>query len=185
MYNTAQDGRLGFVGLWRQYRNASLVISLFLSCFILSIQQSHSYFRPQQFSSFAHAKQLRNREIARRAFLYWRHSPTIPSIPFCAVLYPTGSEIRHFYMSKTRGSKSDKEFFCRFSYENCIKITSSKQRKFCHIHFKKNYTFLGQNVSSKGTDSLRLRRSKYVVKNWEKRSASILVKPTKARIFGE
>ena len=32
-------------------------------------------------------------------------------------------------MSKTRGSKSDKEFFFRFSYENCIKITSSKINK--------------------------------------------------------
>ena len=36
------------VGLWRQQTcsNTSLADSLFLSCFILSIQQSHSYFSP-------------------------------------------------------------------------------------------------------------------------------------------
>ena len=34
-----------------------------------------------------------NREIMRPAFLYWHHSPSIPSLPSCKVLYPTGSEI--------------------------------------------------------------------------------------------
>ena len=47
-----------------QYRNASLAISLFLSCFNLIIQKSHSYLRSQ------HEKQLKNREIAKLAFLY-------------------------------------------------------------------------------------------------------------------
>ena len=30
-YNTKQDGRLGMVGLWRQYRIASFTVPLFLS----------------------------------------------------------------------------------------------------------------------------------------------------------
>ena len=55
----------------RQYRNASLAIALFLSCFILIVQKSHSYsLRSQHFSSSLHEKELKNKEIARLAFLY-------------------------------------------------------------------------------------------------------------------
>ena len=132
-YNTALDSRLGIVGLWRQYRKAGRAICPFLICFILSIQQSISHFRPQ-FSSSAHEKQLRNKEIGRQALLYWRHNPQY---------YPQSSVLRGtvpnrkwnltLSCSSCKGKKKWSGFFSIFileQHEALIKQIIT----FCHIH---------------------------------------------------
>ena len=85
--------------------------SVFLSCFILSIQQSHSYFRPHSFlplhrkNNWGTEKSRDNRKLVSSVLslppwrleggrerilgtklLSRRHSPIIPTLPSCAVL---------------------------------------------------------------------------------------------------
>ena len=59
-------------------------------------------FSSAHFFSSVHEQQLKNREIARLAFMYRRHNLTIPSLPSCAILYPTGSEILTFFIRLKR-----------------------------------------------------------------------------------
>ena len=62
---------------------------------------------------------------AKAAFLYWRHRPSIPNPPSCAVLYPTGSEITRIWPPKKGGRKIDREFVFSISireqHEDSIK----------------------------------------------------------------
>ena len=86
-----------------------------------------------QFSSSAREKQLRNREIMRLAFLYLRHSPTIPSFPSCVVMYPTGSEIDSFVPLK-RGEEKLIRNSCHFHTRTTRRFDEANKNY--HMHFK-------------------------------------------------
>ena len=70
---------------------------------------------------------------AKAAFLYWRHRPSIPNPPSCAVLYPTGSEITRIWPPKKRGRKIDREFV--------FSITIREQHEDSIKQIKKNLSY--------------------------------------------
>ena len=83
-----------------------------------------------------------NREIPRRAFLYWRHGPTRPRTPLCSVFYLTGSEISRLKMAKT--ATRWRKAICNFFFDVHIRILCRFEQvnKKISVIYTLNYTLL-------------------------------------------
>ena len=97
-YITTQDGRLGIVGLWRKYRNASLVISLFLSCFWRAEEENcadeimNGVVEYSEWNKFffwrVYTPQMRERKFDEEFFSYTRTTLTFDQANKCSsVIY--------------------------------------------------------------------------------------------------
>ena len=75
-------------------------------------------------------KQLRTREAATVAILYWHHHYTMRSLPSCTVLYPNRGELPCFFRPQMRGGKLDRIFsfiFIQEQRENLIIRQANKK----------------------------------------------------------
>ena len=73
------------------------------------------------------SEEERNRDISVRVST---SQPFYPSLPSYAILYPTGSEIYHFYSPQTRGRNIDKFFFSIFIREQLEDLSKHLKSKF-------------------------------------------------------
>ena len=123
---TAQDGKLGMVGLWLQYKNAAFAG---FSVFVVQWKKRWCC------GVLCTTKTLKPAIVA---FLYWRHRPTTPSFPSCAVLYRCIQPKMKLYVFVRLIQGEEKligNFFFHF-HTRTTWIFDQANKKICHILFK-------------------------------------------------
>ena len=135
-YNTTKDGRLGIVGPWRQCRNASFTVSLFLSCFSCVVEENCI---DENMTGNVECWQRKNWGMEKPRKQRYCIDVTI----ILSLVSNLGGFVSHrrsnstFYTPQIQGRKRYREFFVWiFPTRRTWRCDQANKKKFCHLHFK-------------------------------------------------